>query len=228
MTHNEFKHIENYMLQCMDDAVHDKLHIYRVLNYALRIIDEGNLNVDKDIIIAAALLHDIGRSAESENHSLCHAVVGADMAYTFLKSCGYPEDFCLRVSRCVLTHRKGGKQDKPDSVEAMIIFDADKLDLIGNMGVLRSAIFGSFEDEPIYLLDEHAFPLTKGKKSESPSLIRWYRRKLINLCDALYTKEARKIARRQQGEMNDFFEKLIFELERNHKTGTDLLQTYLN
>ena len=58
MTKETFTILENYMLSCMEDSVHDKEHIYRVLYNALEIakMEEG---VDYDALICACLLHDI-------------------------------------------------------------------------------------------------------------------------------------------------------------------------
>lgn len=57
-----YSKIEKYMLSCMNDGAHDRQHIYRVLYAALDLTNE--YTVDKDVLIAAALLHDIGRDAQ--------------------------------------------------------------------------------------------------------------------------------------------------------------------
>lgn len=62
MTRQTYSLLENYMLSCMDDSAHDKEHVYRVLYHALRIAKMLH-NVDYDVLIAACLLHDIGRKA---------------------------------------------------------------------------------------------------------------------------------------------------------------------
>lgn len=104
MNKEQYKQIEAYMVSCMGDMVHDTLHIYRVVNYAARIcgqIKDANL----DIVIASALLHDIGRPAENANPSVCHAEVGSQMAYDFLTARGYDREFAERVRSCILSHR---------------------------------------------------------------------------------------------------------------------------
>lgn len=77
-----FQKIENHMLSCNNDGAHDHQHIYRVLYHALDIA--SNYDVDKDVLIAACLLHDIGRAAQFRDPEADHAVVGAEMAYEFL------------------------------------------------------------------------------------------------------------------------------------------------
>jgi len=73
--------IEKYMHSCMNDGAHECQHIYRVLYSALDIANE--YNIDKDVLIAASLLHDIGREAQFHNSRLDHVIIGAEMAYDF-------------------------------------------------------------------------------------------------------------------------------------------------
>ncbi len=61
--------LENFMLCCMEDAAHDKEHIYRVLYNALDIA-KTEKTVNYDILIAACLLHDIGRKEHNPPQSL--------------------------------------------------------------------------------------------------------------------------------------------------------------
>lgn len=59
--------LEDFMLCSMDDAAHDKEHIYRVLYNALEIVKTEKA-VDHDVLIAACLLHDIGRCGGSDRN----------------------------------------------------------------------------------------------------------------------------------------------------------------
>lgn len=88
MNRADYRLMEDYMLSCMGDSAHDKEHIYRVLYNALEIANT-EINVDYDILIAACLLHDIGRKEQFENPALCHARVGSEKAYRFLKGHGF-------------------------------------------------------------------------------------------------------------------------------------------
>ena len=77
MTKEVYEIIERYMLEMMKDSAHDRLHIYRVLNQAL-IIAEKYEDIDREVLIASCLLHDIGRQAQFFNPSVCHAVEGGE------------------------------------------------------------------------------------------------------------------------------------------------------
>jgi len=100
MNKDTFALLENYMCSCMDDSAHDKEHIYRVLYHALEIA-ESEKSVDYDILICACLLHDIGRSEQLRNPSVCHAMIGGEMAYSFLLENNFSEEFAGQVRHCV-------------------------------------------------------------------------------------------------------------------------------
>lgn len=103
MTRDTFEVIRNHMLDMMKDCAHDYLHIYRVLYQALAI--SKNYEVDKDVLIASCLLHDIGRTVEFQNSKLCHAIEGGVLAYDFMKKLGWQESQYLHIKECITTHR---------------------------------------------------------------------------------------------------------------------------
>ncbi|MGD9200221.1 MAG: HD domain-containing protein [Chitinispirillia bacterium] len=111
------------MLSYMNDGAHDDQHIYRVLYFVLDIA--GNYEVDLDVLIASALLHDIGRDAQFNNNKTDHALVGSEIAYAFIKKLGWNEEKAIHIKKCISTHRYR-KSDKPESIEAKILFDTDK------------------------------------------------------------------------------------------------------
>lgn len=166
MTKEEYSLLEQYMLSCMGDSAHDKEHIYRVLYQAL---DIGNTedNVNFDVLIAACLLHDIGRKEQFENPSLCHAMIGENKAWDFLMANGFAPDFARQVKHCIQTHRYR-KDNRPQSLEAKILFDADKLDVTGAMGIARTLIYKGIVSQPIYSLLPDG-TISDGQDDETPS-----------------------------------------------------------
>lgn len=224
MKREEFQRIESFMLKNMDNTVHNSLHVYRVLNYAIQITDAIE-NVDTEVVIISALLHDIGRVDEMKNPSLCHAEVGSEKAKNFLIGNGYGEEKADHIANCILTHRYK-KSREPQTIEAKIIFDADKLDLTGTVGVARAILFGGQIEEPLYLVGEDRFP-TKGIPSEGASLFREYNRKLNKLFLKLYTEKAKEIGREQQNTMDSYFNNLFQEVNRNYFNGKKLMDRIL-
>ena len=150
MKEQEYRKIEEFMQDCMKegDAAHDREHVCRVLQAALKIA-ETEPEADRDILTAACLLHDVGRKEQMEDPSLDHAVVGAEKAKRFLLEEGFDPAFAGRVSACIATHRYRS-DNPPESIEAKILFDADKLDVTGAMGAARTLLYQGALGEPLY------------------------------------------------------------------------------
>lgn len=215
--------IESYMLSCINDGAHDCQHIYRVLYHALDIA--SSYHIDKDVLIAACLLHDIGRDAQFRNLKLDHAVVGGEMAYEFLIQIDWPQDKAQHVKACISTHRFRNN-DQPISMEAKILFDADKLDATGTLGIARTLAYKGIVAEPLYYVDEDGCVLD-GQNEERPSFFHEYNWKLKHVYNKFYTDRAKAIAKERQRASISFYESMYSEVSSIHKTGLHLLNREL-
>ena len=225
MTHQEYKEIETFMLSQMQDSAHDKHHIYRVLNSALD-ISSHETNVDPDVLIASCLLHDIGRKKQFANPTLCHAQIGGDMAYTYLIARKWSEKEASHVKNCILSHRYRG-DNPPESIEAKILFDADKLDACGALGIARTFIYEGQVGEPLYILDENKNIVTNSIPEPS-SFFQEYNYKLKKVYDIFNTDRAKAIAAERQRTAVDFYNGLFNEISHNHANGSKLLAEILD
>lgn len=215
--------MESYMLECMKDGAHDSEHIYRVLNYALDISEK--YTVDTDVLTASALLHDIGRAAQFKNPALDHAAVGSEMAYDFLIKSGWDADKAEHVKKCISTHRYR-KNNEPESTEAKILFDADKLDVTGAVGIARTLAYIGIVGEPLYSIDDNG-QILDGTKESEPSFFQEYNFKLKNIYDGFYTERAKEIAAERKESARLFYEALLKEVEEPHEKGRRLLEKIL-
>jgi len=213
--------LEDYMLSCMKDSAHDKEHVYRVLSYALEIADT-EADVDYDVLITACLLHDIGRKEQFENPLLCHAIVGGEKAYCFLREHGFEETFTLRVKRCIQQHRYR-ENNPPDSLEAKILFDADKLDVTGAMGIARSLVYKGIVEEPLYIRKVDG-SVSDGTEEGEISFLQEYKYKLEKLYDRFYTAKGAEMAKERQAAAVSFYNSLLMEAASAHKMGQRYLQ----
>lgn len=209
------------MLSCMDNNAHDKEHIYRVLYTALDIA-KSEENIDYDILIAACLLHDIGRKEQFENPKLCHAEVGAKKAYVFLKENGFDEEFAKAVSECINSHRFRGN-NAPQSIEAKILFDSDKIDVCGTLGIARTLYYNASLGEPLYNLDENRMVLN-GEDDKGVSFFQEYKFKLEKIYSRLYTARGKDIAESRRKSAVDFYENMLGEVKSSYENG----QAYLS
>jgi len=221
LTKENYDLIENYMLSCMDDSAHDREHIYRVLYNALEIA-EAEEKVDYDVLIAACLLHDIGRREQFEDPSVCHAAVGGEKAFRFLMENGFGEEFSRKVKHCIQTHRFR-KSMQPESVEAKILFDADKLDVTGALGIARTLMYKGNVAEPIY----HVLPggeISDGTQDTAPSFFREYKFKLEKLYDKFYTAKGAQLAQARREIAAAFYESLYREVNLGYTSGQKKLR----
>jgi len=199
---------EAYMQSCMRDSAHDAEHVYRVLNYALDIAaHESNINLE--ILSAACLLHDVGQIEQLTDPAIDHAVHGAEMAYAWLTENGYSNEFAGKVKECIRTHRYRSS-DPPRSNEAKILFDADKVDACGAIGMARVLFCTAQLGEPLYTLDENDW-VSDGTDDESPSFFREYKFKLENMYDRFYTRRGAELAGNRKAAARNFYEALLRE-----------------
>ena len=219
-----YRTIEEYMLSCMDDSAHDAEHIYRVLSNALVIAREES-GVDHDILICACLLHDIGRPDQIRDPSLCHADVGSEKAYRFLLENGFKPEFAIAVRDCIRTHRFR-RNDQPESLEAKILFDADKLDVVGAIGIARTLVYKGTVTEPLYtrLADG---TISDGAGEEPHSFFQEYHRKLNKLYDRFYTVAGHRLARQRRSAAEDFYNSLYREVTALDQQGKMALNEIL-
>lgn len=225
MNKETYTQIENYMLSCMEDSAHDKEHIYRVLYNALEIA-QAERGVDYDVLIAACLLHDIGRKEQFANPALCHAMVGSEKAHHFLVEQGFGEKFAEKVRHCIQTHRFR-KALQPESLEAKILFDADKLDVTGAIGIARTLMYKGDMAEPIYtrLPDGR---ICDGTQSTEPSFFREYQFKLKKLYDRFYTARGAEMAQQRQTIAAAFYAALYREVSNGDTEGRKRLDAWID
>jgi len=212
--------LENYMLSCMNDSAHDKEHVYRVLYNALEIAKTED-GVDYDVLIGACLLHDIGRKEQFENPDLCHAQVGGEKAYDFLIENGFEACYAEQVKHCIQTHRYR-KSNPPQSLEAKILFDSDKLDVTGAMGIARTLVYKGKVSEPLYstLPDGR---VSDGENDITPSFLQEYKYKLENIYSKFYTTKAEEMAKERQHIAVAFYESLYREADEAYQNGKEEL-----
>jgi len=238
MDKQTYDRIEQYMLGLMTDGAHDEQHIYRVLYAALEIASDycekadeeeydggGNCAecaetvIDYDILIAACLLHDIGRRKQFEDPSCDHAEEGAGLAYTYLLDTGWPEEKASHVRDCIYTHRYRSNNE-PRTREAKILFDADKLDVTGALGIARTLAYKGIVNEPIYTADGKGNVLD-GSNDNEYSFFREYNWKLKNVYGKFYTRKAEQMAENRRDAATTFYRNLLDEVKDIHQTGRE-------
>lgn len=224
MDRNAYSIIENYMLSCMEDSAHGKDHIYRVLFNALEIA-KTEKDIDYDVLICACLLHDIGRKEQFENPALCHAEVGGEKAYRFLAENDFNTVFAEHVKKCIITHRFR-KNNPPESIEAKILFDADKLEAAGAVGIARTLIYKGIVSDPLYSLLSDG-TISNGENDTAPSFFHEYKYKLEKIYSNFYTARGEELAKERESAAVEFYNNLFREVNSMNQSGRDELERLL-
>lgn len=225
MTRREYQDMEAYMHSCMPDAAHDTEHVMRVLYLALDIA-ASEPGARHDILVAACLLHDIGRAAQYRNPGVDHAQAGGAMARVWLLQRGWPEESAALVEQCIRSHRFRGSL-RPESLEAKILFDADKLDVSGLMGIARSLLYQGHEDIPLYRTSREGDILDGSSEEGLLSFFGEYRRKLEHIYELFYTRRARQLAQARRQDAERFYTALLAECRQGRQAGRLWLEQML-
>lgn len=191
------------------DAVHDFEHVLRVYRMAERLAAaEG---ADLEIIRAAALLHDAEGAAPGGESRADHHHASAEFAAQVLASEGWSLERIAAVQHCIRAHRYRGTE-APQTLEAQIIFDADKLDVLGAIGAARVIGYASLAGTPWYQQPSQQF-LDSGKEVEGEAHSAYHEHlfKLRKVRDRMHTATARSIAEERLQYLDEFFERLIEE-----------------
>ena len=194
------------------DTAHDFEHVLRVLRLAERVGAAEGANME--ILRAAVLLHDVARLAEDQGGP-CHAEAGAQRARRILA--GHAADKVEAVAHAIATHRFRGAA-APQTLEAKILYDADKLDAIGAIGVARAYAIAGHHGQRLWGQVSQAFAQRTtdvargdlGNTEHTP--VHEYVFKLSKLEGLLFTATARAIAKERHSYMASFFKRLEREV----------------
>ena len=204
-------------LRQLADPFHDGMggchgpdHTERVHKTALYI---GRLmGAQLDVLSAAALLHDIGRRYETrEQGKICHAEKGAELAREILAKLEFSPDLIDQICHCIEAHRYRG--DKvPKTLEAKILYDADKLDSIGAVGIGRAFLFAGQTGAKLH--NEGDVDILACKPySREDTAYREFKFKMSKIKDHMLTPEGRRLAEERHDFMEIFFERLEREVK---------------
>ncbi len=193
-----------------EDPVHGWDHVLRVYRMAEQLVRETG--ADAAIVRAAALLHDAADAAPGEeNQRSEHELASAHFAEGVLSSEGWPRQRVEQVLHCIRAHRFRSSE-KPETLEARVLFDADKLDVIGAFGIARTIGYALQAGQPIYAQPSAGFRKEGRKEAGEPhSAYHEYLFKLRHVKQRLYTPAAHSIASKRQRILEAFFEQLAAE-----------------
>lgn len=220
-----YRRLEKIARRELSSSAHDMEHLGRVCQMCLRLAEDER-DIDLDVLRTAALLHDIGRDREDQDNSgdTDHALLAAEMAERILRDMGDSEERIESVKHCIIAHRFRSST-QPRTKEARIFFDADKLDVIGAIGIARIFMIAGQYGEKMFsnaaiaeyvrdnLLGGRPTGRIKDISKHSPNIE--FETKLRHIPDKLYTQKAKEIAEGRMRFMIGFFDRLEAEIKRD-------------
>ncbi|MBF0761361.1 HD domain-containing protein [Dysgonomonas mossii] len=175
---------------------HDYCHIERVVINSRKILQTEQ--ADCFLVELAAWLHDLG------DHKLYNGLdKSEELINAFLKSLLVDQSTINKVVE-IVSQVSFSKGNKPSSIEAEIVQDADRLDAIGAIGIARCFAYGGSKNRILYSPDE--------KEKENSSIQHFYD-KLFKLKDMMNTESAKLIAAERHSFMEEYIAKFYKEVQ---------------
>ena len=167
--------------------------------------------VDMDVLLVSAYLHDIARSHQDDsNGAICHAEKGAQLAAVIVNKLPLTAGQKDNILHCIRSHRFRGSH-KPRTPEARVLFDADKLDAIGAVGVARAFLFAG---EVGARLHSEAADVEKTRAyTVDDTGYREFKVKLCKIKDRILTRSGQELAADRHVIMEEFFNRFREEYE---------------
>ena len=191
-----------------NDPVHGFDHILRVVRLAeqLAAIEKA----DREIVCTAALLHD---AQEKPTRRVDHHLTSAEFAQRLLQAEGWSIERIDAVLHCIRAHRFRDDREQPQSIEAKVLFDADKLDAIGATGIARAIAYAIKAGMPFYAPASRQFRDTgRLEPGELHSAYHEYLFKLAKIQARLYTTSGRNVGAQRHTFMGAYFAQLQAEV----------------
>lgn len=190
-----------------DDPAHDWNHVERVVKNAIKISKQEN--IQSELILAAVYCHDLINLPKNHPERSKASERSALEAIPYLKEVGFSEDEINEIQIGIIQH-SFSRNEKPSTIIASIVQDADRLDALGAIGILRCAITAGKLNSSLYDLVD---PLAKNRDlNDQKFMIDHYFKKLFLLPDLMYTKSAKEMAETRVEFMKSFLKNLLEEI----------------
>lgn len=195
--------------QVKDDPSHDFNHVLRVLYLAEKIAKKEK--ADPEVVIPAAIFHDIVVYPKNTNISLTETDESAEVARQILSSLEwYPKDKIELVQTCIrqCSFTKG---IVAESIEGKVLQDADRIESTGAISILRTFSSGGHMNRGLYYPSD---PLRKhGLPEHAEFSLDLFFRRLLVIADTMRTETGRTMAKRRHIFLTKFLKQLEYELK---------------
>ncbi|MDV5054154.1 HD domain-containing protein [Vibrio antiquarius] len=204
--------IESQFLEFMQqemqvDAAHDISHVQRVVNTAKKLaMEEG---ADLSIVLPAAYLHDCFTYPKDHPNRKQSSIIAAKKAVAFLESIDYPQQYHDAIAHAIEAHSFSANI-RPNTLEAKVVQDADRLDALGAIGVTRCIQVSTEFDAQLY--DDKDIFAQQRELDDKQFTLDHFQTKLFKIAETMNTESARREAQKRKAFMQTYLEQLHDEV----------------
>ncbi|WP_330942820.1 HD domain-containing protein [Vibrio diabolicus] len=204
--------IESQFLEFMQqemqvDAAHDISHVQRVVNTAKKLaVEEG---ADLSIVLPAAYLHDCFTYPKDHPNRKQSSIIAAKKAVAFLESIDYPQQYHDAIAHAIEAHSFSANI-RPNTLEAKVVQDADRLDALGAIGITRCIQVSSEFDAQLY--DDKDIFAQQRELDDKQFTLDHFQTKLFKIAETMNTESARREAQKRKAFMQAYIEQLHDEV----------------
>jgi uncharacterized protein len=190
-----------------DDPAHDWNHVLRIINTIKKI--SKDLDIDLPCLLAAAYCHDLVNLPKNHPDRIKASELSANKSQQYLEDAGFTQSEIEKIKDIIIEH-SFSKGLRPSSLEAAILQDADRLDALGAIGILRCASVNIQMKTKFY---DSADPLAQQRElNDKEFMTDHYFVKLFKLPELMNTPPAKEEALRRTEIMRTFLNELMIEI----------------
>ncbi|HBH7908066.1 HD domain-containing protein [Vibrio parahaemolyticus] len=189
------------------DAAHDIEHVKRVVKTAKQLCDEENADIA--IVLPAAYLHDYFTYPKDHPNRKQSSAIAAKKAIAYLESIQYPQHYHDAIAHAIEAHSFSANI-RPNTLEAQIVQDADRLDALGAIGVTRCIQVSTHFNAQLY--NDNDMFAKERELNDKQFTVDHFQTKLFKIVDTMNTESAKLEANKRKAFMQTYLKQLHDEV----------------
>ncbi|MBE3732635.1 HD domain-containing protein [Vibrio parahaemolyticus] len=189
------------------DAAHDIEHVKRVVKTAKQLCEEENADIA--IVLPAAYLHDCFTYPKDHPNRKQSSAIAAKKAIAYLESIQYPQHYHDAIAHAIEAHSFSANI-RPNTLEAQIVQDADRLDALGAIGVTRCIQVSTQFNAQLY--NDNDMFAKERELNDKQFTVDHFQTKLFKIVDTMNTESAKLEANKRKAFMQTYLKQLHDEV----------------
>ncbi|HCE2072155.1 TPA: HD domain-containing protein [Vibrio parahaemolyticus] len=189
------------------DAAHDIEHVKRVVKTAKQLCDEENADIA--IVLPSAYLHDCFTYPKDHPNRKQSSAIAAKKAIAYLESIQYPQHYHDAIAHAIEAHSFSANI-RPNTLEAQIVQDADRLDALGAIGVTRCIQVSTHFNAQLY--NDNDMFAKERELNDKQFTVDHFQTKLFKIVDTMNTESAKLEANKRKAFMQTYLKQLYDEV----------------